>query len=212
MHLERLSGSKRSHLMLTIACLMACAAAPAPARAQLGIETRLQMGFGGDRIATIEYSDGSESDLKLGTYFTIAAGPVLRAWMSGASSIELQALAGWSTWSTGPENTEDRLKLSHFPLEGMLFYGHRLSSSTMLRIGGGGTYHVGGNMSGSGSLEGNEADIENAFGYMGDISLVWGVMTAGVRYKGIEPTIQGVAEPLDGSSLGLYFGFTTPRK
>lgn len=151
---------------------------------------------------------------KLGTYFTVVVGPLFQAWSSGASSVELQALLGWSGWSTGPENTDDRLKLTRFPLELMAFYGHRIPArQMMLRFGAGTTYHFGGGVSGTGSLEGTaDVDFDNALGFTGDVSAVWGTVTAGLRYTHMNPTIEGTSEALDGSSFGVYFGLTTRRK
>ncbi|HEX7117235.1 MAG TPA: hypothetical protein VF212_00500 [Longimicrobiales bacterium] len=214
MHHEARPAFHRIHRLLpAIACLLAIAALPAPAAAQWGGELRLQMGWGGDNLGTVEYSDGSESDLRLGTYFTAVAGPVFEAWSSGPHSVELQALAGWSGWSTGPQNTDDRLKLNRFPLEVMAFYGRHLPDGiTMIRVGAGATYHFAGGVSGSGRLEGTELDIDPALGFTTDASVVWGALTAGLRYTHMNPTVEGIADPLDGSSLGIYVGFTTPRK
>ena len=95
---------------------------PAELFAQWGGEFRAQMGLGGDPIAGVQYSDGSDSDLKLGTYFSVTAGPSFDLWSSEDAALELQAMIGWAGWSTGPENTEDRLTLNRFPAELLLFY------------------------------------------------------------------------------------------
>lgn len=194
-----------------LAWFLAMAILPSDAEAQWGGEFRGQMGFGGDELASVQYSDGSASDLRLGKYFTVAVGPVFEAWSSGPSSVELQGMVGWSTWSTGPENTEDRLKLNRFPVELLAFYGYRVPARDMrLRFGGGVTYHLGGGVSGSGSLEGNDVDIDNALGTTGEVAMVSGILSAGLRYTRMSPSVEG--RTMDGSSVGLFFGLTTPRK
>ena len=182
------------------------------AHAQIGGELRIQGGFGGDAIATVEYSDGSDSDLKLGTYFAILAGPSLELWTSGPNAIELQGLVGWAGWSTGPENTDDRLSLNRFPLEALLFYGHRFpGGGTSIRIGGGVAYHVINDVSGSGSLEGTEVGVENAAGPVAEAAVQFGIISAGLRYTQMDNTVQGVPTDLSGSSFGIFVGITTPR-
>ncbi len=125
---------------------------------------------------------GRWSGLKLGTYASLTVGPVFEAWSSGPSSVELQGMVGWSGWSTGPENTDDRLKLNRFPVELLAFYGYRVPERDMLlRFGGGVTYHLGGGVSGSGSLDGYELDIDNALGGTAEVSAVFGILSAGLR-------------------------------
>lgn len=183
-----------------------------PATAQWGGEARIQMGFGGDELASVEYSDGTQSDLTLGTYFSFLIGPSVQAWSSGASSLELQAMLGWAGWATGPENTEDRLKLNRFPVELLAFYGYRFPNrDMMLRIGGGATYHIGGGVSGSGALDGYDLDIDNALGGTGEAGLAFGIVTTGVRYTYMKPAIEGLPDPMDGSQLAFFVGIMTPR-
>ena len=196
----------------TFAWLMVMTICPSDAVAQWGGAVRGQMGFGGDKLASVQYSDGSESDLKLGTYFSFTAGPVVEVWASGPNALELQGMVGWSGWSTGPENTDDRLKLNRFPVELLAFYGYRIPSrDMMLRVGGGVTYHIGGGVSGSGSFDGLDIGIDNALGGTGEVAVVFGILAAGLRYTHMSNTVEGTPASLDASSVGLFLGLTTPR-
>lgn len=82
----------------------------------------------------------------------------------------------------------------------------------MVRFGGGATYHLGGKVRGTGSLDDYERDFDNSLGFTGEVSMVRGSFTAGVRYTPMDVTVDGFSVPLDGSSLGLFVGITTPRK
>ena len=202
----------RTTLAAPVAVVVALVMLPVPGQAQWGLEGRMQMGFGGDELGTVEYSNGSSSALKLGTYFSFLAGPIFEAWRSGASSLELQGMVGWSGWATGPENTDDRLKLNRFPVEALAFYGYRMPARDMqLRIGGGVTYHLAGGVSGSGSLDGLDIGIDKALGGTGEVGLVYGILSMGLRYTHLSATVEGLPASLDGSSIAIFGGLTTPR-
>ncbi len=57
-------------------------------------------------------------------------------------------------------------------------------------------------MSGSGSFKGYELDIDNAFGMAGEVSVVSGMLSLGVRYTHIQPVVEGVG--MNGSSIGVF--------
>lgn len=174
-----------------------------------GAELRGYMGFGGEEIAEVEYSDGSSSDLSLGTYFFIGLGGIYSPWRSGNSGIDLELLAGWATWSTGPDNTDDRVKLSRVPLEALAYYRHTLSSAegsqTLLRVGGGVSWHLIGGVTGSGSLEGLELDLDNALGGVVEVAVVYTILAAGIRYMPMSYRVSDSGRVLDADSLGLFF-------
>src|SRR5690348_5504981 len=79
-------------------------------------DLRLQMNDGGDKIGSVRYSNGSISDLKVGTYFTIGAGFAVVPLRLADHALEVGAMLGFASWSTGPDNTDDRLKLARFPM------------------------------------------------------------------------------------------------
>lgn len=191
---------------------LALALFPTTAQAQWGGEIRGQMGIGGDEIASVTYSDGSDSELKAGTYFSFSLGPIYQAWAAAGHSVELQAMAGWAGWSTGPENTDDRLSLNRFPLDVLAYYGFKFPGRDMsLRVGGGMSYHMISGVSGSGSLDAVDLEVENSAGPVVDASLVFGIVSAGVRYTSMNTVLEGVPSSLDGSSMGFYLGIITPR-
>lgn len=175
-----------------------------------GGEIRMQAGIGGDQLASVQYSDGTQSELKMGTYNSVTVGPILELWSSGPSSIEAQAMVGWVGSSTGPESTDDRLRLNRFPLELLAFYGHRLPGRDVtLRLGGGISYHFGGGVNGTGSLEGTEIDMGNAVGGTAELTAIFGILSTGLRYTRMNVTVD--QESMDASTIALFIGMTHPR-
>ncbi|NND02840.1 MAG: hypothetical protein HKN91_08635 [Acidimicrobiia bacterium] len=197
---------------LAVAGALALLILPAELQGQWGGEFRMQMGIGGDAIAGVEYSDGSDSELKLGTYFSFTAGPIFDLWSSDNAAVELQGMVGWAGWSTGPENTDDRLSLSRFPTDLLVFYRHSIPGRDMsIRVGGGIAHHVLSDVGGSGSLENFELGVENSTGPVAEVSMVFGILSAGVRYTQMNNVVEGIGDPLAGTSVGLFFGLTNPR-
>lgn len=185
---------------------------PSQLEGQWGGEFRAQMGMGGDPIAGVQYDDGSDSDLKLGTYFSVTAGPIFDLWSAEGKAVELQGMIGWAGWSTGPENTEDRLSLSRFPAEALLAYRHSLPGRDMsIRVGGGWAYHMISDLSGSGSLDGISLGVENSSGPIAEMSMIFGILSGGVRYTHMNNAVEGLADPLAGTSVGFFLGLTNPR-
>ena len=196
-----------SYIVALAAALIATSVRAAP---ELGGELRMQMGAGGDKIATVTYSDGSKSDLTLGTYFTMAIGGAVTPFSFGPHALDFEALVGWASWSTGPENTDDRMKLGRVPLELLGFYRLRLPSASPLelRLGGGAAYQLVGSVVGTGSLERVSMDVDNALGWVAEARLVWGVLAGGLRYTKMDYRVAGSS--LDASSVGVVLGVVFP--
>jgi hypothetical protein len=184
------------------------AAPPATEKSDFGAELRGYMGFGGEKIAEVEYSDGSRSDLSLGTYFFLGVGGIYSPWRSGPMGLDLELLAGWATWSTGPENTDDRIRLSRFPLEALAYYRHVLSDTPdgemLLRVGGGVSYHLIGGVSGTGSLDDVSVDFDNALGGVIEAAFVYTAIAGGVRYSPMKYHTARDGQTLDASSVGAF--------
>lgn len=194
-------------VVLLVALLSARSTSASP---ELGGELRMQMNAGGDTLATVTYTDGSKSALKLGTYFTAALGGSITPFRAGAHAFDIQGLVGWSTWSTGPENTDDRLALSRFPLELLGCYRWRLpvSGPWEVRVAGGASYQLIGSASGTGSLDNISVDVDNALGWVADVGVVWGIVGMGVRYTNMR--LQVGSSTFDGSSIGATLGLVFP--
>jgi hypothetical protein len=181
---------------------------PTSEKSDFGGELRGAMGFGGEKVAEVQYSDGSSSDLSLGTYFFLGVGGIYSPWRWNRMGVELELLAGWASWSTGPENTKDRVQLGRFPIEALAYYRHLLSDTPdgemLLRVGGGVSYHLIGGLSGSGSLEDVELDFDNALGGVLEGAFVYTAFAGGVRYLPMKYRTSADGHTLDASSLSFF--------
>lgn len=94
----------------------------------------------------------------------------------------------------------------------LAFYEYRIPAREVtLRFGGGARYHIGGGVRESGSLEGLDFGIDNALGGSAEVSVVYGILSGGLRYTPMRNSVEGISAPLNASSVGLFLGLTTPR-
>ncbi len=181
----------------------------ASAQPNIGLELRLRASAGGDSLATVEYEDGTESDLQMGTYVAPTLGVLVTPLARGPHALDLTGSVAWGTWSTGPENTEDRLILTRFPLELLAAYRYVFGEGYALRGGGGLTYHLGTGISGSGALEGFEVDVDDGLGFVGELGFVFAdIVELSLRYTKLSHDIDG--ETFDASSFGVSLAVVFP--
>ncbi len=172
-----------------------------------GVELRLQTGTGGDEIASVSYSDGSTSDLKAGRYDSISLGGIYSPWASGPHAVDITALFGYGTASTGPENTDDRLRIGRWLTEGLVQYRYGAPDAKFgARASVGAAYHLIDKMRGTGNLNGISIEVGSAPAFVieavGDYYYAKsGVVGVGIRYTRQQLTIGG--EELNASSIGL---------
>lgn len=176
------------------------------------LETRFQMGMGGDTFATVYYDDGSVSDLDMGTYLTIALGGIASLRLGDAHALEAELLAGWGGWSTGPQNTDDFLLLGRFPVELLGFYRFSPRPPLDVRFGGGVVHQFIGGIEGKGNLSYVSYDIEDSTGWIAELGVRYDVFLFSIRYNAMKYTVQDVAEPMDASSIAVAVGFLFPLK
>ena len=166
-------------------------------------DLRLGMNDGGDKIGSVRYSNGVISDLKAGTYFTIAGGFAVVPLRMGDHALEVGTLFGYASWSTGPEPTGDRLKLARFPWQLLAHYRFDWPDSLLsLRAGGGMVYHFVPGLSGSGSLSSVDIDVDNGLGWTVEVRAVYQVVALGVGFTNILYDVPGQGGRLNASSFG----------
>ena len=162
--------------------------------------------FGGDRLLTVSYSDGSSSDILVGQGFSFFGGAVVQDLVAlGPISFDVQGTVGVK-YSTIQEATNANADFYRFPIELMLFADWK-----GLRLGVGPTYHVGNSFAGSGALAAYNFTFDTALGLVAQIDYLflkhWGV---GARYTVITYTPQesGLSQKSGnnfGAEISYYF-------
>lgn len=144
------------------------------------------IGFGGDELATVSFTDGSDQDLRAGSGFAFNLGLVHHF---EDSPYSLQATTGYFVHDTSAENTNARF--SRYPIEVLGFWRRDEH-----RLGGGIVHHM------SPTLDmdnlGGTFDFDDATGFV----LEYGYSYFSIRYTSLEYSI-GSAE-VDGSGIGIF--------
>jgi hypothetical protein len=155
--------------------------------------------FGGDRLLSVTYSDGSSSDILAGQGFTLFGGVAAKDLLAlGPIAIDLQGTVGVK-YSTIQEATNADASFFRFPLEILV-----LARWEGLRVGLGPAYHFANSFSGSGALAGYNFGLDNALGLTVQLDYLflkhWGI---GARYTSIsyQPELVG-ASSVSGSNFG----------
>jgi hypothetical protein len=162
--------------------------------------------FGGDRLLTVTYSDGSESDVDAGQGFSLFGGASVEDLIDFKPfSIDLQGTLGVK-YATVQQASNGNIDFFRFPAE-LLAFVHW----TDLRVGVGPTYHFANSLSGSGLLTGASVDFKDALGVVAQVDYTFAKQwNLGVRYTSItyEPktSTPGVGKT-DASNFGVELGY-----
>lgn len=172
---------------------------------EIGGNLRLGFDFGGEKLATVKYSDGSASDLKVATFMTLGLGATLIPLRHDIHALQLDASVAFAGWNTGPDTgkSNDSLSLNRFPLELIASYRIDLGPFVSLRAGAGIAYHLVTGVNGSGSLKHIQLDVGNALGAVGELSVLYRILGFHLRYTSMKYTFVATGAEMDASSVGL---------
>ncbi len=110
--------------------------------------------FGGDKLATVSYTNGDSQDLRAGSLVQVYAGIDYRM----GTDVSMQINAGYHVDDTNADNGS--LKFSRYPVE-LLAYFH---ANDQLRLGGGVRFVSSPKISSSGVVSGNNVQFKNTTG------------------------------------------------
>lgn len=157
--------------------------------------------FGGDKLATVTYTDGSTDSITAGGMFDIHAGIDYRL----NDDISLQGTLGYHFDLTKHASNGD-VTFSRFPLEMMAYY----HSSDVFRIGGGTRIVLNPKVEGTGLGSGLNMSFSNTFGLVveGEYMVV-PELGIKVRYVREKYKANGLSGSINGNHIGiltnLYF-------
>lgn len=174
------------------------------AQAQIAARPKVVLGLGvtggGDRIATVEYNDGSDQDIRAGQLWQLHAGLQFEL----TPHLALQTTIGYHADGTG-STRDGRATFSRVPIEvlGQVRFGDGW------RVGAGLRYVTQARYETRGVLSDQDLKFENARGFlvMGEylVTPAMGIQARYVdeRYRAKAP----YTGKLDGSHFGLFFNF-----
>lgn len=152
----------------------------------------LAYAYGGDELATVYFTDGSNQSLRAGSGFSFNLGA---AHSFTDSPFSMRLTLGYQADSTTATNSNARF--SRYPLELLGFWHHDVH-----RLGGGLTRHF------SPSLDldnlGGRIDFEDAGGFLLEYGYEFSPGAGfAIRYTTIDYTADGFTGEVDGNSLGV---------
>ncbi len=151
--------------------------------------------FGGDKLATVLYTDGSTDSVTAGGTFELHAGMDYRM----NDDISIQGTAGYHFDLTKPASNGG-VTFSRFPLEMMAYY----HSNDFFRIGGGSRIVLRPRLKGDGVASATNRSFSNTFGFVveGEYMVIpaLGIKVRYVRekYKG-----KGFSGSINGNHIGV---------
>jgi len=153
---------------------------------------------GGDKLASATYTNGDTATITAGALFSFSIGPQIEI----TNNTHIRALFNYKSDKVSASN--GNISFTRYPIDVMYFY-----QTEQWNFGGGVTYHLSPELTGSGVANGINGKFDSAFGFiaeidfrLGDFYYVGGKFTS-IDYK---PQLSG-ASTVDGNSIGVVMGF-----
>ncbi len=156
--------------------------------------------FGGEDLAYVKFTDGSQSTIEAGRGLLLAGGFDFRK-----DNIIIQ-FTGGIKWTTTKAAKNGAIDWMRFPLEVLLFYQ---PSDQPIKIGGRLTYHLNNSLKGSKDVGNLKVNFDNALGYTAEADYLLGSernSSVGLRATMIQYQAPGNIA-VSGNSLGLNFNY-----
>ena len=187
----------------TVLASLLALAAVGSAHAQAGFQpARFVLGggftFGGDKLATVAFTNGQDQDIRAGQLFAIHAGIDMLV----NDQFSVQATVGYHADSTS--GTNGSLRFTRFPVE-LLAYVHL---NPQVRIGGGARFVNSPDLSGSGVVNGLDVGFDNTVGGVIEGEYFFSPMF-GLKLRGVSETykVKNSGFKVNGGHVGIYGNF-----
>lgn len=171
-----------------LAAAPALSAAESAEHAQFGFVFEADLEYGGDDIATVNFTDGSSQHVKTGQGLTLALGGHFRA--SESSPFSVRATAGYKFVTTAARDADIGIDRKVFEVLG----NYRWPSNWW--VGAGVTHHAGIEFNGDGF--GPDVEFDDATGFTVEAGWKW----IALSYTGMDYTDEFGGE-WDASSIGV---------
>jgi hypothetical protein len=190
-------------LVLTGAALALLTLTSAHAQSQTGPAVRPLLGlgltFGGDKLASADFTDGSSDTIRAGGIFALYGGVEFRA----TDALAVQATVGYHGDSTRAA-TNGSIRFGRYPVDVLALY----SVSEKVRLGGGVEFVNTPKLTGRGQAGDFDVRFNNATGVVleGEVLFTrnFGMKAraASIKYK-----LDGASDKIDGSYGGLMLNY-----
>jgi hypothetical protein len=190
----------RGNMMsLAFASLVLCTAVPTQAEAQGKVRGIVRLGgdFGGDKVLSFEYTDGSTPDVEAGGGILFSGGGAMQLLEKKGQALDVEASVGVK-YRTIPEASNQSVTWMRFPVEGLLMY----RSPVGLRAGGGVSMHFGNVLEADGSAANGRVEFKTTPGYVVQTGFGRGAWALDLRYTLMKYEVAGAAEKVNANSLG----------
>ena len=165
---------------------------PGVAGKRVGFMLQADLDFGGDDLATVDFTDGDSQDVKAGQGVTVSAGLHFRP--SNSTPFDVQALVGYKYVTTAASNAD--IKVTRVILQ--LLGDYQFQNGVYL--GGGLVQHTGTELDGDGFFR--DIEFDDATGFTIQTGWRWvGLHYTHIEYEGAFPG------KIDASHMGLRVNY-----
>jgi hypothetical protein len=199
--------NKTMTLAIALLALNTATATRAEAQDKFRGIVRLGGDFGGDKVLTFEYADGSSPDVEAGGGILFSGGAAMQLLAAKGQALDVEASVGVK-YRTIPEASNQSLTWMRFPVEGLLMY----RSPIGLRAGGGMSMHFGNVLEADGAAANGRVEFKTTPGYVMQTGYGRGAWALDLRYTLMKYEVAGATEKVNANSLGagLSWSFGGP--
>ncbi len=177
------------------ASLLASIALPASA-VETNFAYKAGLDTGGDTLVTVTFVGGETEKIKANEGLFFGAGVSI---VNDTKDIETEITLNYKIDEVTASNGD--ITFSRWPIDALVFY--RLPA---VRFGGGLTYHLNPDLSGSGVVSGLNAQFKDALGVL--LQVDWRItdkLSLGARYTALDYEIEGVSGSIKSNGVGIVF-------
>jgi hypothetical protein len=153
-----------------------------------GFMAQMDMEFGGDSIATVDFEDGDSQDIRAGQGLALDVGGFVRP--SDTVPIEISATIGYKFVTTAASNADINLSRTVIKLNATYWFKNTWFVTAGL------THHMSPKLDGDGFFQ--DIEFDDATGFSAEVGWRW----IALRYTNIKYELPGF-DDTDASSIGL---------
>lgn len=158
--------------------------------------------FGGDKVVTFQYEDGSTPDVVAGSGVFLGVGGVAEVFRSKGHGVDAQANVGVK-YRTIPPASNQSADWIRIPVEGLLMY-----NAPRFRLGGGVAAHLANTLSASGAVLNDKVTFKPEPGFIGQAEWKLPRVTFDVRYTAMKYTVEsGGSGKVNANSIGAGMSY-----